>query len=114
LQKYREGNAAGIKSLDEKVIIAASSDFSHYETQETANKNDNSAIDAVLKLDEDDLFKRVRELDISMCGYGPVAIMITACKELGAKNADLVKYMTSGDVTGDYGQVVGYGGIIVK
>ena len=106
--------AAGIKTLDEKVIIAASSDFSHYETQETANKNDNSAIDAILKLDEDDLFKRVRELDISMCGYGPVAIMITACKELGAKNAELVKYMTSGDVTGDYGQVVGYGGIIVK
>lgn len=106
--------AAGIKSLNEKVIIAASSDFSHYESQETANKNDNLAIEAIIELDERKLFKRVRELNISMCGYGPVAIMISACKELGAKNAELVKYMTSGDVTGDYGQVVGYGGIIVK
>ena len=106
--------AKGIKMLKEKVVIVASSDFSHYEPQDVANKNDNFAIEAILKLDEKELFKRVRERDISMCGYGPVAIMISACKELGATKGELVKYMTSGDVTGDYGAVVGYGGIIVK
>jgi len=54
------------------------------------------------------------ECPLILVGNFRLAIMITACKELGAKNAELVKYMTSGDVTGDYGQVVGYGGIIVK
>ena len=106
--------AKGIKMLNEKVIVVASSDFSHYEPQEVANKNDNSAIEAIIKLDERELFKRVKALDISMCGYGPVAIMLSACKELGATKSELVKYMTSGEVTGDYGEVVGYGGVIVK
>jgi len=58
--------------------------------------------------------KRVDELDISMCGYGPVAVLISAAKELGAKEAELVKYQTSGDASGDYRSVVGYAGIILK
>ena len=49
-----------------------------------------------------------------MCGYGPTAIMLYACRALGAKKAELAGYMTSGDVTGDYEQVVGYGGVLVK
>jgi len=106
--------AAGIRELNEKVLIVASSDFSHYVPQEVAVKNDNYAIDAILNLDEEELFKRVKELDISMCGYAPVAIMLFACKALGAKKGEFVKYMTSADASGDYGAVVGYGGIVVK
>ena len=71
-------------------------------------------IDAILRLDEKALAKAVAELDISMCGYAPTAIMLAAAKELGATKARLVKYQTSGDVSGDYVSVVGYAGIIIS
>ena len=102
-----------IKKLQEKVVIIASSDLTHYELQEIAKKKDKKALDAILNLNPEKLFQEIRSQNISMCGYGPAAIMLTACKELGAKNSKLVKYMTSGDTTGDFEQVVGYGGAIV-
>jgi len=49
-----------------------------------------------------------------MCGYGPTASLIAACKALGATQAELVLHQTSGDVTGDYRSVVGYAGILIK
>lgn len=109
-----EAIARAVKELGRKVVIIASSDMTHYESQAWAEKKDTQAIEAVLALDEDKLLKRVDELNISMCGYGPAASLITAAKELGAKGAELVKYQTSGDTTGDYSSVVGYAGIIIK
>ena len=106
--------AAAIKELGKEVVIIASSDMSHYEPQESAQKKDTQAIDAILKLDEDELLKRVAELNITMCGYAPAVSLIVAAKEMGATSAELVKYQTSGDVTGDYSAVVGYAGIIIK
>ncbi|MDD4860016.1 MAG: AmmeMemoRadiSam system protein B [Dehalococcoidales bacterium] len=103
-----------IKNSGKEVIILASSDMTHYESQESAEKKDRQAIDAVLNLDEDSLLKRVARLDISMCGYAPVVAMLAAAKALGADKAELVKYQTSGDTTGDYSSVVGYAGILVK
>jgi MEMO1 family protein len=97
-----------------QVLIIASSDMTHYESQESAEEKDKSAIEAILKLDEDLLLKRVREKDITMCGYAPAIVMLAAAKELGATAARLVKYQTSGDESGDYSAVVGYAGIIVK
>ncbi len=106
--------AAAVKELNREVVIIASSDMTHYEPQDSAKRKDNQAIDAILALDEDELLKRVSELDISMCGYAPTVSLITAAKELGAKGAELVKYQTSGDTSGDYSSVVGYAGIIIK
>ncbi|MFC1912879.1 AmmeMemoRadiSam system protein B [Chloroflexota bacterium] len=106
--------AAAIQELDKKVVIIASSDMTHYESQESAEKKDTKAIEAVLDLNEDELLKRVDELNISMCGYAPVVSLISAARELGATSAELVKYQTSGDTTGDYSAVVGYAGIIIK
>ena len=106
--------AKAIKDLNKQVVIIASSDMTHYESQAWAQKKDNKAIEAVLALDEDELLKRVDEFNISMCGYGPAVSLIAAAKELGAKGAELVKYQTSGDTTGDYSSVVGYAGIIIK
>jgi len=106
--------AKAIGELKREVVIIASSDMTHYESQESAQKKDAQAIDAVLELNEDELLRRVEELDISMCGYAPTVTLISAAKELGAKTAELVKYQTSGDVTGDYSNVVGYAGIIIK
>jgi len=96
------------------VVIVASSDMTHYELDESARRKDAQAIEAILDLNEDELLRRVEELNITMCGYAPVVSLICAAKELGAKEAELVRYQTSGDTSGDYGSVVGYAGIIIK
>jgi len=106
--------AKTIKEGKKKVVIVASSDLTHYEPQEEASRKDKIALDAVIKLDPEKLLNKVEELRISMCGVIPAAIMLMASKELGATKGELVKYMTSGDVIGDYRQVVGYGGALIK
>jgi AmmeMemoRadiSam system protein A len=106
--------ARAIKDLGREALVIASSDMTHYESHESARRKDNSAIEAILALDEDKLLKRVEELKMSMCGHAPVASLITAAKELGAQGAELISYQTSGDTTGDYSSVVGYAGIIIK
>jgi hypothetical protein len=106
--------AASIKGLKRDVIIIASSDMTHYEPYESAKLKDTRAIEAILELNEDELLKRIEELNITMCGYAPTVSLISASKELGAKKAELIKYQTSGDISGDYSSVVGYAGIIIK
>jgi AmmeMemoRadiSam system protein B len=106
--------ASAVKESKKAVAILASSDMTHYEPHETARKKDSQAIETILDLDEDELLRRVDKFDISMCGYAPVVTLIAAAKELGAKEAELIKYQTSGETSGDYSSVVGYAGIIVK
>jgi AmmeMemoRadiSam system protein B len=101
------------KKLEDKILLIASSDMTHYESQSSAEKKDYQAIEAILELNEDKLLDRVERYNISMCGYAPVAIVISCAKNLGAQKAELVKYQTSGDITGDYSSVVGYAGIII-
>jgi len=103
-----------IKDYGEKVLIVASSDFTHYETREKAEENDRYAIEAITDLNEDLFIERIAERDISICGFAPIVTAIIASKNLGAKTAELVEYRTSGDVSGDYEQVVGYAGIVIK
>ncbi len=105
--------AQAVIDLQKKVVIIASSDMTHYEPQEQAQHKDSQAIKAILELNEDELSRRVSELKISMCGYAPTVALISAAKKLGATRAELVKYQTSGDTTGDYATVVGYAGIIL-
>ncbi|TRZ48182.1 MAG: AmmeMemoRadiSam system protein B, partial [Dehalococcoidia bacterium] len=100
--------ARAVKDLNKEVVIIASSDMTHYEPQSSAQRKDTQAIEAILDLNEDELLKRVDELNISMCGYAPTTSLISAAKELGATGAELVKYQTSGDTSGDYSSVVGY------
>jgi AmmeMemoRadiSam system protein B len=96
-----------------KVLVVASSDMNHYESDAVTRIKDQKAIARVLALDARGLWEVVRKEDISMCGYGPSVAMLTAATQLGAKTATLVKYATSGDVSGDYDKVVGYAGIAV-
>ena len=105
--------AGAIQDAGSSTVIIASSDMTHYETEQSARKKDQAAIEAILGLDEDELMKRVRDMDISMCGYAPAVALVSAARELGAKRAELVTYRTSGDVSGDYVRVVGYAGIII-
>ncbi len=109
-----EGIARSIKETGDSVVIVASSDMSHYVTHDVAKKKDRIAIDKVLSLDPEALFDVVRKERISMCGYLPAVIMLLAAKSLGAVSAKLVRYATSGEVSGDYDHVVGYAGIIVS
>jgi AmmeMemoRadiSam system protein B len=115
---YGEIGSAIAKSVTDlkmlkDVMIISSSDMTHYEPQGLAESKDNAAIEAILSLDPSMLSERVRSLDISMCGFAPTLIMLAAVKELGARHAKLVRYQTSGDVTGDFSSVVGYAGIVI-
>lgn len=94
-------------------LVIASTDLNHYESQEISEQKDRSAIDAILALDPEELHERVRDERISMCGYIPTYITLRAVKNLGATKAELVDYHTSGAVSGDYAQVVGYAGIVI-
>jgi AmmeMemoRadiSam system protein B/AmmeMemoRadiSam system protein A len=106
--------AGAVNRLRRSVVILASSDMTHYESQVAAEEKDRQAIGAILEMDDDELLERVTGLSISMCGYAPVMAMMAAARELGARTAELVKYQTSGDISGDYNRVVGYAGIILK
>jgi len=103
-----------IAALKEPVLIIASSDMNHYENDKITRVKDRKAIDRVLVLDARGLHNVVKTEDISMCGFGPTVAMLTAARKLGAASAELVKYATSGDVSGDRDMVVGYAGMIVQ
>lgn len=113
-QRAGSAIASAVKGRGDDIVLVASTDFSHYESHEQATENDRKAIDAILALDARKLFKAVADNDISMCGFGPVAVVVYAAKTLGAAKAELVDYKTSGDVTGDKSAVVGYAGIVIE
>jgi MEMO1 family protein len=113
LDKLGKALAEVIAAQKEPVLIIASSDMNHYESDEITRVKDHKAIKRVLAMDARGLWEVVMNEDISMCGFGPTIVMLTAAKILGATSATLVKYATSGDVSGDYESVVGYAGIIV-
>jgi AmmeMemoRadiSam system protein B len=113
LQSSREVGMAVAKALQNKnALVIASTDMTHYEPQNVAEKKDKAVIDAALKLEEEKIYSTVEALQVSMCGYGPVIACITAAKELGAKGGKLLCYKTSGDVVHDYSAVVGYASIM--
>ena len=97
----------------ERVLVVASSDMNHYESDSVTRVKDRRAIDQLLALDPRGLYHTVRDGNISMCGYGPSVAMLTAARKLGATKAELIRYATSGDVSGDKDMVVGYAGIAV-
>jgi AmmeMemoRadiSam system protein B len=109
LVSSREVGTAVARALKGKNgLVVASSDLTHYEPQERAEKKDMLAVDAALRMDEEQYYRAVESYAISTCGYGPVMTAIVASKELGAKKAELLCYKTSGDVLGDRSAVVGY------
>jgi MEMO1 family protein len=103
-----------ISQAGDNSIIIASSDFTHYEPHSEAMEKDSLVIESIVALDEEELYKRCERLGCTMCGYGPVASAIVAAKEMRAKKASLLKYATSGDTSGDFSRVVGYGSIVIR
>ena len=102
---------AAIREDGREVLIVASTDMSHYVSQKTAEKMDMLAVRKVLDLDPAGLFETVTTERISMCGFQPTTAALVAAIGLGASGAELVRYQTSGEASGDYSQVVGYAGI---
>ncbi len=103
-----------IQESGEKILIVASSDMNHYEPDDITRVKDNLAIQAILALDARALFDVVTHQHVSMCGYGPTVAMITAARRMGATSAQLMRYATSADVSGERDWVVGYAGIVVS
>lgn len=102
-----------IKSTPEPVLLIASSDMSHYESADVASRKDRLAIDKVVEVDPQGLYQTIFDKDVSMCGFAPTVALLTACRDLGASGGQLIRYANSGDVSGEYGRVVGYAGIAV-
>jgi AmmeMemoRadiSam system protein B len=101
--------------LDNKnAVVIASSDMTHYEPQGNAAAKDMAALKAVEAMDEKRFYSIIEKQNVTACGYGPIAALITAAKGLGAKEAKLLCYKTSGDTTGDYSSVVGYAAVSFK
>ncbi len=109
-----EAVAEAVRESYRSVLLIASSDMTHYESREAAARKDRLALDRVEALDPQGLYETVREHTISMCGVIPTTIMLMAAKALGATRARTVRYTTSGEVSGDFAQVVGYAGVIVE
>ena len=99
---------------DRNAVIVASTDMTHYEPHDRACEKDREAINAILQLNESLFYSILESRNVTACGYGPVAALITAAKKLGAERAELLSYKTSGDITGDKSAVVGYAAISVS
>jgi AmmeMemoRadiSam system protein B len=108
---HEVGHALGEVLSGQNAVVIASTDMTHYEPQRIAEKNDKMILDFALKMDEERYYSTVEAHNISTCGYGPTVALITASKMLGVKNASLLCYGTSGDITGDYSSVVGYASV---
>lgn len=108
------GLAAGIVAFGERVLIVCSTDMSHYISADEAARLDGAAIERVLRLDPEGLYRTVTEQRISMCGFVPTTVGLAAARRLGARSARLVRYGNSGERSGDFARVVGYAGVVVE
>jgi len=114
LQSLGEALAEVLRAWPEKVMLISSSDMNHYEPDDVTRIKDRKAIDKILALDPRGLYNVVMEESISMCGFAPTVATLTAARLLGATSAEVIKYATSGDISGDRSAVVGYAGVVVR
>ena len=108
------GQALAKVLANKNALVIASSDMTHYEPQAEAATKDKGALKAVEAMDEKRFYSIIETQNITACGYGPIATVVIAAKGLGAKEAKLLCYKSSGDITGDYSSVVGYAAVSFK
>jgi hypothetical protein len=95
-------------------VVIASSDMTHYEPAKTAAAKDQAALKAVTDMDAKRFYETVETQNITACGYGPITALITYARGVNAKEAKLLSYHNSGDITGDHSSVVGYAAVSFK
>jgi AmmeMemoRadiSam system protein B len=107
------GHALAKTLAGSQAILVASSDLSHFYQQEHAKKLDNEMLRQVQAFDPHAVLRVEEQGKAFACGKGAIAAVLWAAKDLGANHVQLLHYATSGDVTGDYEQVVGYGAAVI-
>ena len=107
-----EVGRALVEALDgTNTVVIASSDMTHYEPAKTAAAKDQAALKAVTDMDAKRFYEAVETRNITACGYAPITALITYAKGVNSKEAKLLSYHNSGDITGDYSSVVGYAAV---
>ena len=101
-------------NLGRDIVVIASTDFTHYQPQQVAEAQDRKVLDHIQTLDEEGMVSEISQHNVTMCGYGPVTATMVASKNMGASEAQILKYATSGDTSGDYSSVVGYAAAVFK
>jgi AmmeMemoRadiSam system protein B len=94
-------------------LLVASTDLSHYKTQKVANILDREMLHRIEAFDPEAVLRAEDEGKGFACGRGAVAAVLWAARELGANSVQILNYATSGDISGDYNQVVGYGAAVI-
>ena len=97
---------------DRNLIPIASSDLTHYESNNLAYEKDKLLISAILSLDIEKFYSVLTSFNVTACGYGAIATVMEISKKMGATKGKLLKYATSGDIAGDNKSVVGYSSIL--
>lgn len=105
--------ASIISEWVEPVLLVASSDMTHFESAEEAARRDRFALDAIVRLDGQELLSACQRERVTMCGRAPAAIVVEAARRLGADQAEVVDYRNSSWVTGDRSNVVAYAGVVI-
>lgn len=106
--------AAAVMSAAHDVLLIASSDFTHFESAESAGRKDRRALAAIERLDGRTLLEVCRRENITMCGRSAASVVVEAARQLGATAAEVVDYRHSGWVTGDDAMVVSYAGVLIR
>ena len=100
-------------NLNQSAILVASTDLSHFYTQEEAERLDTEMLHQVEAFDPAGVIQIEDQGKGFACGRGALASVMWAAKELGANHAQILNYATSGNVTGDFERVVGYGAAVM-
>jgi AmmeMemoRadiSam system protein B len=103
---------ARVLATNPELLLLTTSDLNHYENDATTRRKDKKAVEQILALNPRGLYDVCTLENISMCGLGPTVAMLTALRALAAKHAELARYATSAEVSGDTSSAVGYAGFI--
>ena len=107
------GKALAQPLAERDYLLVASTDLSHFYPQEMAKELDGKMLDLLEAFDPEGFLQAEEERTGFACGRGAVAAVLWAAKELGADKVKIVNYATSGDISGDYSRVVGYGAAVI-
>jgi AmmeMemoRadiSam system protein B len=107
------GHALAKILQDKNALLVASTDLSHFYDQRTAKLLDSEMLRRFESFDPESIFEAEQTGKGFACGHAAVAAMLWAAQDLGANKVQILKYATSGDVTGDHSSVVGYGAAVV-
>ena len=100
-----------MQDSNQSFLVVGSSDLTHYESQNQASFKDRKVLEAVHNLDVTSFSNAIERFGVTACGYGPIATVMQISKLLGRRRGEVLRYATSGDITGEKSSVVGYSAV---